>query len=33
MTGNLVTTKFVAPGERYRFELAGSGRVEVSIVP
>lgn len=33
MTGNLVTTKFVAPGERYAFELAGVGRVETEIVP
>lgn len=31
MTGNLVTTKFVAPGERYRFELAGLGSVEARI--
>jgi len=33
MTGNLVTTKFVAPGERYAFELAGLARVETEIVP
>jgi 2-keto-4-pentenoate hydratase len=33
MTGNLVTTKFVTPGERYAFELTGIGRVETAIVP
>jgi 2-keto-4-pentenoate hydratase len=33
MTGNVVTTKFVAPGERYAFELAGLGSVEVTIRP
>jgi 2-keto-4-pentenoate hydratase len=32
MTGSIVTTKFVAPGERYRFELAGLGSVEAQIV-
>ena len=32
MTGNLVTTKFVAPGETYRFELSGLGEVEARIV-
>jgi 2-keto-4-pentenoate hydratase len=33
MTGNLVTTKFVRPGETYRFELTGLGSVEVHVVP
>ncbi len=31
MTGNVVTTKFVVPGEHYAFELAGIGSVEVRI--
>jgi 2-keto-4-pentenoate hydratase len=31
MTGNVVTTKFVVPGEHYAFELAGLGSVEVRI--
>jgi len=31
MTGSIVTTKFPQSGERYRFELAGLGSVEVAI--
>ena len=31
MTGNLVTTKFVRPGETYRFDLTNLGWVEVTI--
>jgi 2-keto-4-pentenoate hydratase len=32
MTGNVVTTKFVVPGEHYAFELDGLGSVEVRVV-
>ena len=31
MTGSIVTTKFPAGGESYRFDLAGLGSVEVAI--
>ncbi|HVJ54146.1 MAG TPA: fumarylacetoacetate hydrolase family protein [Aliidongia sp.] len=31
MTGSIVTTKFPAAGETYRFELAGLGAVEAAI--
>ena len=31
MTGNLVTTKFVKPGETYRFDLSNLGSVAVTI--
>jgi hypothetical protein len=31
MTGSIVTTKFPASGERWRFELAGLGSVEATI--
>jgi 2-keto-4-pentenoate hydratase len=31
MTGNLVTTKFVKPGETYRFDLSNLGGVAVTI--
>jgi 2-keto-4-pentenoate hydratase len=32
MTGNLVATKFPAESSTYRFELAGLGAVDLSIV-
>ncbi|MBM3570976.1 MAG: hydratase [Alphaproteobacteria bacterium] len=31
MTGSIVTTKFLVPGDQARFEVAGLGAVEVSV--
>lgn len=33
MTGSLVRTRFVVPGEQYRFEVSGLGAVTLAVVP